>query len=100
VAAPSDEAHLLPWWQWPAKTEPVTRRHRQLNDLRQIHPFRSIGSGARGAGHLAPDSEGLRSRRAMISGIGSCRTAEEVCNLVVNREEALGHRQLKQGRAL
>jgi hypothetical protein len=59
-------------------------RHRQLNDLRQVHPFRSIGSGTRGACDLAPDSEGLSSRRAMISGIGSCRTAEEVCNLVVN----------------
>ena len=67
----------------------ISARHRQLNDLRQVHPFRSIGSGTRGACHLAPDSEGLSSGRTMISCIGVGRTAEEVRDLIMNREKSL-----------
>ena len=59
-------------------------RHRQFNHLSQVRPFRSIGSGTRGAAHLTPNSEGLREGRAMISGIGSCRTAEEVGHLIMH----------------
>jgi hypothetical protein len=39
--------------------------------------------------HLGPDPEGLGLRLAMISGAGVCGTAEEICNLIVDKEEAL-----------
>jgi hypothetical protein len=69
--------------------QPV-QRHRQLNDLRQVYPFRSIRSGTGGTGHFGPDSEGLSSGGAMSSSGDVCRTAEEIGHLIVDGEEALG----------
>jgi hypothetical protein len=61
-----------------------SRRHRQLNDLRQVHPFKSIRSGTRDTGHLGPDSEGLSSGCAVSGSGGVCGTAEEVGHLIVD----------------
>lgn len=77
----------------PEAARPVSkclRRHRQLNDLRQVYVFREIRSGNRDTGHLGPSSEGLSSGRAMGGSGGVYRAAKEVCNLIVNREETLG----------
>jgi hypothetical protein len=67
----------------------LTFWHRQLNDLRQVQPLRSIRSGTRDTSHLGPDPKSLSAGTAMISGVGVGRAAEEVCNLIVSREEAL-----------
>ena len=66
-------------------------RHRQLNEVRQTRLSSSVQSEAHGdTGHLTPDLKGPSTGKAMIRGIGLCRTAEEVCNLIMSREEALG----------
>src|SRR4051812_4175478 len=44
----------------------------------------------REARHLGPDLKGLGPGLAMSSGIGVSGTTEEVSNLIVNREKALG----------
>ena len=65
------------------------RRHRQLSDLRQGYPFRSVRSGTRDAGYLGPDLESLSSGRAMSGSSDVGGTAEEVCYLIMNGGEAL-----------
>jgi hypothetical protein len=64
--------------------------HRQLNGLRQVHPFKSISSGTCDTGHLGPDSEGLSSGLAVSGSGGVGGTAEEVSHLIMSLEEALG----------
>jgi hypothetical protein len=44
----------------------------------------------REAGHLGPDLKGLGPGLAMSGGVGVSGTTEEVSNLIVNREKALG----------
>ena len=68
----------------------LLQRHRQLIGLRQVQPFRSIRSGTRDISHLGPDPKSLSADMAMISGVGIGRAAEEVCNLIVDREKPLG----------
>jgi len=72
------------------RTQAAMWRHRQLNGLRQVQPFRSIRSDAHDTGHLGSDPKSLSADTAMISGVGVGRAAEEVCNLIVDREKALG----------
>lgn len=65
--------------------------HRQLNGLRQVGPSWTVSSEANGdASYLGPDPEGSGAGPAVINSVGVGRTEEEVGNLVVNREEALG----------
>jgi hypothetical protein len=42
------------------------------------------------ARHLSPSGEGSGAGLAMVGGVGSRGATEEVCNLIVNGEEALG----------
>jgi hypothetical protein len=64
--------------------------HRQVIGEGRIYPgCRSGSGGTRDASHLSPDLKGPSASSAMINGFGVCRTAEEVCNLVMNREKAL-----------
>jgi hypothetical protein len=44
----------------------------------------------REARHLGPDLKGLGPGLAMSGGVGVSGTTEEVSNLIVNREKALG----------
>jgi hypothetical protein len=49
------------------------------------------GSGdSHGAGYLGPGLERPNAGPAMIFGIGVGGTTEQVCDLIVNREKALG----------
>lgn len=60
---------------------------------RRVHrSWFGTGSGdSHGAGYLiSPDLERPSAGKVMISGTGVGRTAEEVCNLVMNREKTLG----------
>ena len=73
-----------------ARHDHVHVRHRQLKELRYVPPW-TIGSASRrNAGDVGPGREGLGPSLSMISGVGVSRTAEEVRDLIMNREEALG----------
>jgi hypothetical protein len=49
------------------------------------------GTGdSHGAGYLGPGLERPSAGKATIRGTGVSRVAEEVCNLIMNRKEALG----------
>jgi Domain of unknown function (DUF4158) len=64
--------------------------HRQLNEVRQTRLSLSVQSEVHGdTGHLTPDLKGPSTGKAMIRGIGLCRT-EEVCHLIMHGEKALG----------
>jgi hypothetical protein len=59
--------------------------------LRQVRPSWTVNSEAsRDASYLGPDPEGSGAGLAVISSVGVGGPAEEVGNLVVNGEEALG----------
>ena len=63
----------------------MTSRHRQLNGLRWVSSSKIVRSETRShASHFGPDAEGLGSRLAIINGVGSGRTAEEICNLIMH----------------
>jgi hypothetical protein len=71
---------------------PVSRERplHQLNELRQAHLLTTIESaGRRNGGDVRSGHEGLSAGLPMISSVGVGRTAGEVCNLIVNGEEAL-----------
>jgi hypothetical protein len=60
-------------------------RHRQVVGERDIYPGRRSESGStRGASHVGPGLERPSAGKAMISGIGVGKTAEEVCHLIVD----------------
>lgn len=65
--------------------------HRQVVEEGYTDPWFEVGSGdSHGAGYLSPGLKGPSAGTAMINGVGICRTAEEICHLIMNREKALG----------
>jgi uncharacterized protein YbjT (DUF2867 family) len=59
--------------------------HRQLNGSKRVRPSEIVRSETSGpTSHLGPAPEGLSSRLAIISSNGVCRSAEKVCNLIMN----------------
>jgi hypothetical protein len=60
-----------------------------IGEGRFYHGCRSVSGGIRDTGHLGPDLKGPSTSPTMIRGVGIGRTTEEVCHLVVGREEAL-----------
>jgi len=68
----------------------VSCRHRQVIGEGRVYPgLRSGSGGTRNTCHLGPDLKGPSTSPAMINGVGVCRTAEEIGNLIVSRQEAL-----------
>lgn len=68
----------------------VRTGHRQVVEEGHTDPdwHPDLGN-ARDTSHLSPDLEGPSTGTAMIRGVGVGRTAEEIGNLIVGREEAL-----------
>jgi len=69
---------------------PSVRRHHQVTGEGDLYPgYRSGSGGTRDASHLIPDLKGPSAATAMVSGVGVCRAAEEIGNLIMLPEEAL-----------
>jgi hypothetical protein len=66
-------------------------RHRQVSGKGRDDPRFNAGSGKPlGAGYLSPGVKRPRTATAMVSGTGVGWTAEEVCNLIMDRGKTLG----------